>query len=513
METPPPIKDISDLHAAVGRENLLTTLASQCVPVTAADLSAPSPATTASQDDAARTQEAQAAAGRANPAAPVRYEDNDAGRARRFIDRHADDLRFVPKWQSWLVWSGHHWRRDDSGAVMRLAVQHGRQLLAEACQGGDDEDSRRARVKRALELGDVGVIEAMLKIARADERMVVSHQAIDGDPYLLGVRNGVVDLRTGAFRAGERGDLVMKRGGASWEEGAQCRRWRVFLEECMGGDAEMVTYLQKLAGYTLTADVSAQCFFFLYGEGDNGKTVFTETLAALLGEYVVRLTTDALTSDAAHRDPERENAKLVGARLAIASEVQDGSRFAEARLKDITGGDTLAARFLYSESFQFAPRHKLWIYGNYKPEIRGTDHGIWRRVRLIPFTVKVPPERVDPELCAKLLAELPGILAWAVEGALRWKAEGLTPPAAVRQASEEYREQEDVLGDFLREEVTEEPGGRVARADMYERYKSWCDRNGNRYPFSQRTLTRRLLGRGFKTGKSGGRYWEDIGLA
>jgi putative DNA primase/helicase len=444
--------------------------------------------------------------------APPSYTLNDAGRAAQFVDNHLEEIRYVPAFGRWLLWAGHHWQRDEDGGITRLAVKHSQRLIADAATISNDA-ARASAVKEALAMGNAQRIERTLELAKCDRRVVVSHHTLDGNPFLLGVQNGVVELRTGTFRAGRRDDLITKRAGVSYVPGATCPRWLAFIAEVLADDPALVSYVQKLMGYTLTGDVSAQLFPFLFGIGKNGKSVFTETLHALLGEYGQRAPASLLTASANGREPTNEIARLHGARLVIGSETEEGARLAESRVKDLTGGDTLTGRFLYAEAFDFKPCLKLWMFGNHKPEIRGTDEGIWRRVRLIPFLVQIPEERRDPHLPAKLADELPGILQWAMDGARLWLADGLKSPPCVTEASAEYRDEEDTLADFIGDEIENDPAERTDTGSMFERYQAWAGRNGLRYPLTLRTLTKRLRERGLRcTRTHGQRHWQGVAL-
>lgn len=455
--------------------------------------------------------ETGASSGGATPATKS-YDQNDAGRATHFADDHERQIRFVPAWSRWLVWQEHYWRTDDDGAITRLAIEHSRHLIRVAAEV-TDHAVRGASVRDALKMGNVQTIEKMLELARCDARIVVRHEQLDAEPYLLGVQNGVIDLRTGRFRDGRREDLITKRAGTEYVAEARCPRWVEFLTEVLDGDEALISYLQSLVGYTLTGDVSEQIFPFLFGTGKNGKSVFTGILQQLLGDYGQRASASLLVANPNGREPINEIARVHGARLVIGSETEEGARLAEARVKDLTGGDKITGRFLYAEAFDFYPVLKLWMFGNHKPEIRGCDDGIWRRVQLIPFTVQIPEARRDPHLPKKLAEELPGILQWALEGTRRWSDHGLKTPEVVTQASEEYRVDEDTLADFIDAEIELDPNAKSAPAELFLRYQRWAQSTGQRYPQSQRGLAKRLKERGFKQ-KAGhkGRFWAGIGL-
>lgn len=438
--------------------------------------------------------------------------DNDAGNAILFLDRFADRLRYVPSYDWWLIWDGSRWKRDEDGSVLRLAVQLSQLMLSDAARILDHKD-RSSTAERGIRLGNTAKISSMLHLAKCDERIVVLHSKLDFDPWLLGVENGVIDLRTGGFRQGCKDDFILKVAGCAYKHGALAPRWLQFLCEIFANDQEIIDYVRKLIGYTLTGKTDEQIFLFLHGEGANGKTTFIETLAALLGTYGQRAPQTLLvTSDHGH-EPRNEIARLHGARLVVSSETCEGDRLAENRIKDMTGGDTLTGRFLYRESFDFVPVLKLWMFGNHRPEIRGTDHGIWRRVRLIPFNVQIDEDRRERSLLNKLREELPGILNWAVDGCLSWQRDGLIPPSKVSTATSEYREDEDILRDFLTEVTEHDNGGRIEHARLYNRYEDWCSENGVRFPMQTRTFSRRLRGRGYRHERTGeGVRWAGIKL-
>jgi putative DNA primase/helicase len=439
--------------------------------------------------------------------------ENDAGNARLFIDRFGDDLHFIPAFDSWLVWSGIRWKRDEDGEIQRLAVKLSQLMLADAAQIAD-HNQRAATAERSIRLGNLAKINSMLEIAKCDKRVVVPHSKLDANAWLLGVENGVIDLQAGIFRRGAKEDFITKMAGCPYAAQAEAPRWLQFLREIFPDDAQLIAYVQKLVGYTLTGSTREQMFPFLHGDGANGKTTFIETLTALAGDYGQRASQALLVACDNGREPMNEIARLRGARLVVGSETREGDRLAENRIKDMTGGDTLTGRFLYREAFDFIPTLKLWMFGNHRPQIRGTDHGIWRRVRLIPFNVQIADNKRDGSLQSKLREELPGILNWAIRGCLLWQREGLASPYRVTAATGQYREDEDVLGDFLTEETETDNKHRVYHAELYDRYTSWCSQNGVRHPMQSRTLSKRLRERGcYQHERTGtGIRWAGIQL-
>jgi putative DNA primase/helicase len=254
--------------------------------------------------------------------------------------------------------------------------------------------------------------------------------------------------------------------------------------------------------------------FFLYGAGQNGKSTLVEDLQLLFGDYALKATTALYTLDGRGKEPEGEIARLLGRRFVTGSETEEGAKLAESRVKDLTGGDTLTGRHLYCPPFNFDPTHKLWIYGNHRPDVRGNDQGIWRRIRLIPFEVQIPEAEKDPDLPRKLAAELPGILNWAIQGCLEWQKRGLGTPQVVIEATEEYREDEDQLGEFISDKCLIKEGDRVERSELYQSYKYWAMSRGMNYPLGQKGFAKRLRSKGIADGGKSGllRYWAGISI-
>jgi putative DNA primase/helicase len=289
----------------------------------------------------------------------------------------------------------------------------------------------------------------MLARAQAERGVAITHNALEVDPWRLTVMNGTLDLRTGEMGEHRREDLYTRFVPVEYDPVAECREWLVFLNRVLNGNEELIAFLQRAMGYSLTGSTGEQCLFFLHGSGANGKSTFLEILRALLGDYAVQA--DFATFLENRNDgPRNDIARLFGARVVTSSEVGEGKKVNESLVKSLTGTDRVAARFLYAEAFEFLPTFKLWLAANHKPVIRGTDTAIWRRIRLVPFTVEIPEGERDPELPNRLRAELPGILAWAVQGCLLWLESGLGVPDQVRAATDAYRRESDILGAFNR---------------------------------------------------------------
>lgn len=356
--------------------------------------------------------------------------------------------------------------------------------------------------------------QAMINSARSEPGVAILPADLDRDPWLLNVVNGSIDLRTGEIREHRRGDLITKIAPVKYDREAQCPAWWGFLEKIMNGNGPTMEFLQKAVGYALTGDTREQCLFFLYGLGANGKSTVLEVIQALLGDYATQTTSDTFLIKRHSSPISNDVADLRGARFVTAVEIESGRRMAEVLIKQMTGGDKLKARFLYSEHFEFKPEFKIFLAANHKPVIRGTDHAIWRRIRLIPFTVQIPEREQVKELPGKLKAELPGILNWAIEGCLSWQFEGLTPPQTVQDATQNYRQEMDTLAEFLAERCIIAPGASVPAADLYKAYTAWAEENGEKKLLSQRDFGLNLTERGFegKRGTGGRTVRHGIGL-
>jgi putative DNA primase/helicase len=421
----------------------------------------------------------------------------DIGNAERLADRHGDALRFVPAWKRWVAWDGTRWQRDEANRSRTLAHETVRHILEEALAAETSNERADLSKWAAASESDQGV-RAMLNCATGIPALIAEPSRFDADPWLLNVENGTINLRTGNLRAHRREDLLTKRAGVRFDREARCPMWTAFLDTIMLGRADLVAFLQRAIGYALTGDVREQCFFFAYGGGENGKSTFLETVSGLLGEYALTADFSTFAQRKYDAGPRNDIAKLVGARLVTAIEAGEGHRLAEGLVKTLTGGDRVSARRLYEEPFEFWPTCKLFFASNHKPRIAGTDHGIWRRVRLIPFEYGVPPEAKDEELKAKLASEGPGILNWMLDGLEAWLERGhLEAPEPVRLATEEYRAESDVVGQFLDDRCDVSPGHSVAAGELYADFRVWCDAAGLHRMTAQRfgrELTERGIG-------------------
>jgi len=416
-----------------------------------------------------------------------------------FTRRYHRDWRYVAAWGRWLVWDGQRWRTEDTLAANDLIRSVCRQTAL-----------RADNPKVAAKLASAGTVSGVERLARADRRHAATTDEWDADPWLLNTPGGVVDLKTGRKRANERSDRMTKITTATPD--GECPQWTAFLSDVTGGDVELQTYLQRMVGYCLTGATSAHALFFLYGTGANGKSVFANVISTILGDYAATASMDTFVETRGDRHPT-DLAGLRGARFVTAIETEQGRRLNESKVKAITGGDKISARFMHKDFFEYTPQFKPVIVGNHKPAIRNIDEAMRRRLHMIPFTVTIPPDRRDPRLTEKLLAERDGILAWAVAGCLAWQREGLKPPACVQAATEEYFEAEDALGRWIDERCVREVNAKSLTAELFTDWKQWAEASGE-FIGSQRRFSDLLITRGIEKWRNsaGVRGFQGIGL-
>jgi len=439
------------------------------------------------------------------------YLCTDTGNAERLADRHGANLRYCHPWGKWLLYDGTRWRVDDRGAVVRLAKDTARSIFEEAKEAHSDAAANQLGKWASSSLSE-SKLRAMISLCQSEPGIPVLPDELDASPDLLNVLNGTIDLRSGKLREHRREDLITRVAPVEYDPDANAPAWETFLERVLPGE-ELRAFVQRALGYSATGDTSEQCMFINHGGGANGKSTFQEAISAALGEYSMRTPTEMLLARRSDGVPN-DVARLKGARFVSASETEEGRRLAESRIKDLTGQDTITARFMKAEWFDFAPTHKLWLSTNHKPEIRGTDAAIWRRIRLVPWTVTIPPAEQDKKLPIALRHELAGILAWVVRGCLQWRREGLQAPDEVHKATGEYRAEMDILAGFLAECCELDTGHWEYAKDLYECYKRWCDENGER-PEPQRKFGGRLGERGFQRDRGGSRgagIWRGVRL-
>jgi P4 family phage/plasmid primase-like protien len=441
----------------------------------------------------------------------------DVGNAQRLVALHGDSIRYDSARRLWYAWKGSHWAESANAVVTQLAISTVKAMYGEAAKLSDD-GRRASLVKHALKSEAVSRIEAMIKLAESDPAIQCDVSDFDSHAHLLNVANGVIDLRDGALLPHSREFMLSTCIPVAYDRSAKSPIFERFLRRIFAGDSVLMEYVQRAIGYSLTAETSEHVFFLCYGEGSNGKSTLLETIQGLLGELAGTIRTEALMQHkfTSHGGHNEDIATLLGKRFASASETEAGHHFAEAALKQLTGGDTITASRKYGRAFSFNPTFKLWITANHRPNIGGMDAGIWRRVREIPFTEHIQKAERDLNLKAKLQAEYEGILAWAVEGAVRWYAEALGSCPAVERATDAYRSEQDTVANFIAECCELGAGLTAVPGMIFDDYKRYCIDNGTE-PLNRNQFPKELEKRGYtkarvKQGNTDRTLWQGIQL-
>lgn len=443
---------------------------------------------------------------------PLRRRLTGVGNGERFADEHRGDVHFVHGFSKWYQWDGRRFAPDDMGSMVQRAKLTARGILAEALEATEPE-AKRALATHSIRTESERGIREMLALGATEPGIPKRPAEFDADPYLFNVENGTIDLRTGALLPHRRSDLITKLAPIAYDPQATCPTWLAFLDRILGSDAELFGFLWRAIGYSLTGLTVEQVLFLLCGGGQNGKSTLLELLRDLLGEYAQQADPSLFLERKNDSGPRNDVARLQGARMVGAVETAEGQRLAEGLVKQLTGGDTITARYLHQEYFEFKPQAKFWLGTNHRPAVRGTDLAIWRRIRLIPFGVTIPENERDGTLPVKLRAELPGILRWAIDGCALWRHDGLRAPEVVCAATEVYRTEMDVLGAFLDECCTVGSTLNAESGALYDAYTAWCARTGERAA-SKRAIGLRLQERGFEPfrGTGGVRRWRGLWL-
>jgi len=439
-------------------------------------------------------------------------EHTDVGNARRLVELHGQDLRHDHVVGAWLLWDGQRWAADTTGELDRRAKDTAAQLLHDAADASTD-DGRRNAGRHALASANAGRLRAMVDLARSEPGVPVQAGDLDPDPLFLNVANGLLDLRTGHLGPHRRDALCTRMSPVEYDPQATAPTFQTFLERVLP-DPDVRAFVQRLAGYALTGDASEQVLPVLVGAGANGKSTFVEILREVLGDYAATVPPDLLVTRRDGSPAPYGLIRLRGVRLATASETESGARLSTALVKQLTGGDTVTAREHYSAFVDFRLAATVVLSTNHRPVIRDTTESIWRRVRLLPFEVVIPPAERDPGLASRLKAELPGVLAWAVRGCLEWQAHGLGSACAIDAATSGYRADSDPLGGFVDEECIVSDSLSVASTALYARWSAWCGARGEQ-PGTASALGTRMKERGLTAQRTtgGSRVYRGLGLS
>jgi putative DNA primase/helicase len=440
------------------------------------------------------------------------YTRSDLGNAERFVDMFGNTVRWCPARKSWMVYDDKRWAWDERGQIVKLAHQTARSIHNDAAAEPDPAKQREI-TKFAISSQNEGRISGML--SQAKPYLAVGMDELDRDPWVLNCMNGTLDLRSGKLRPHDAADLITRLAPVEYDLAAQYPRFKRFLQETLI-DPGVITFVKRYSGYTLTGITRERLLAILYGFGKNGKTTLVELLRDVMGDYATNTDTETLLMRK-YQGVGNDVAALKGARFVSAAEVEKGRRLAESKVKQLTGRDTVTARFLFGEPFSFRPAFKLWLSTNNKPVIQGTDDAIWDRLRLIPFTRRFDGDRQDPKLPEKLRSELSGVLAWMVEGCLEWQEHGLGEPESVRKATDQYRAEMDTLAAFIEDRCVVREGIVAPATPLYKHYQMWCDDAGEK-PETQKMFGMRLRERGFVSDKikrgphKDRKGWFGIGL-
>lgn len=442
------------------------------------------------------------------------YDMTDTGNAHRLFDKYGSIIRYSYNRKKWYFWDSKVWRIDDSGEVKKLADTICDDIKTEAFQEQDDKIQAEL-FKWASKTASSKGKEAMIKECQHLEDVPVSPDAMDSYTDYLNCQNGIVNLRNGELMPHDGHFLMSKICMTDYDtEGRKPEMWLKFLNDITGGDKDLQRYIQKCIGYSLSGSIREQCAYFLYGMGNNGKSTFLDTLADMLGGYAANVQPETIMMQkfGSGNGANSEIARLKSARFVSSEEPTEGVRLNEGLLKQMTGGGKITCRFLYGDEFEYTPEFKIWIATNHKPVIRGTDAGIWRRIKLIPFEVTIPKEKVDKTLKYKLRKEFPQILRWAVDGCIMWQQEGIDDPKVVVEATKEYKVEMDLLASFLEQCVSIEYGSenKIMATELFTAYSRWAKEN-NEYEMSSKKFFREIGKKLPDKGRtSAGIFYKDV---
>ena len=430
-------------------------------------------------------------------------ELSDIWVAERFLEKHGHEVRWVPAWGKFMFWNGQCWRRDEMQKIPSMVIGVCKEVADRLMRSGATDKEKAANQKRAVSICSAGTVQSVQTLLKMEGSIIAPAEVMDADPWVLGTPGGTVDLKTGEILSAEPMRNISKLVAVTPIYRHNATIWREFLKTATNGDDQLVGYLQRLAGYSLTGLVSEQTLSFLWGPGGNGKSVFVNTIAGILGEYAKVAPMETFTASLGDRHPT-ELAGLQGARLVTASETQEGRAWDEAKVKAITGGDRITARYMHRDFFTYDPTFKLVFLGNHKPAIGNLDDAMRRRFHMVPFTVR--PSVVNRQLFDQLKQEWPAILGWMIEGCLAWQKEGLNPPAAVLEATKTYFEEEDPIGRWIGERTfkAKEEDDEATLKDLFNDFQNWAADNGERKITGKR-FAQLLYAKGYqKGGRQGG---------
>jgi len=440
------------------------------------------------------------------------YDATDTGNAQRFHDKYVGNIKYSYVNKYWYFWDGKKWCKDQTGEIKKLADNIVDDLKKDAFLDNDPE-SQQEKLKWAYHTASSKAKESMIKETQHLEDIPILPDEMDSYKDFINSQSGIINLRNRELIPHESSFNMSRISYSEYNQSqAKPTLWLSFLNDVLQGDQDLIRYVQKAVGYSLTGSVREQCAFFLYGMGNNGKSTFMDTISNLLGTYSANIQPETIMMKKNDSNANSDIARLKGVRFVSCEEATEGIRLNEGLLKQLTGGGKITCRFLYGDDFEYEPEFKIWMATNHKPRIIGTDEGIWRRIRMIPFEVSIPKEKVDKSLKYKLRNELPLIMNWAVEGCLLWQKEGLEPPQKVLDATSEYKTENDLLSTFIESCITIDYNATIGipANDLFALYSSWATKN-NEYVMTSRKfygdITKKLPE---KVRKGDGIYFNSI---
>ena len=440
------------------------------------------------------------------------YSYDDTGNAERFTDIHGEILRYSYVRKSWYFYNGKIWCTDQQGKIKNLADEVIEKMKHEKIYIADDVDEEEAKKLFRRHIKNTRNHSGKTNMIKESEHLVpIQLEVFDNDLHMFNVQNGYIDLKKGTLHEHDKDKYFTKISNVEYTDKADCPMWEEFLQQIFDGDQELISYMQRAVGYSLSGSTEEQMMFILHGNGRNGKSVFLDIITELFGSYSTNIQPQSIMVKQQSSNANPDIAKLDGARLVTTTEPSDGMRFDEGLIKQVTGSDKVTARFLYEDEFEFTPQFKLWMATNHKPIIRGTDDGIWRRMAVIPFAVQIPEKLVDKKLTHKLRGEITAIMNWAVEGYLAWQQHGLNEPSIIKSQRQQYRKEMDPIEEFIQECCFLGPGESIQATPFYESYKEWAQRN-NQYVMTNTKFGIQVSNRFEKVQVRGRNMYKGISL-
>lgn len=434
----------------------------------------------------------------------------DFGNAERLIEYNIDSIKYCRKTRAWYIWREKKWHIDDGHLLNRLAMQTIDKIIDEAHAIENNPSLKQAMLNHVIKSQSLTRVKAMIALAQSDPRIQIDVTDLDSDPMKLNLSNGTLDLRTKELTEHFRKDMITKISPVSYDLHATCPLFFRFIDRITDGNIALQNYIKKIAGYCLTGITDEQVIFVFIGDGANGKSTLLEIMRKILGNYARHVQSSSFL--AGSKAIRNDIARLNGARFVSAVEMGNNSTIDEALIKQMTGGDPITVRFLYREYFELKPSFKLLIAMNQEPNIRGVDHGIWRRLRIVPFDVTISDDELDRNLLQKLVGEMPGILNWMVQGCLEWQSEGIAVPSEISLRTQMLKRELDVIGLFLTDCIVPDAEGTITLKLMFELYTSWCLEN------ACDAMTKKSFGiymkrKNLTQGKSDGvRFWRHLSM-